>query len=72
MIPQTYSAWRHCIEIDWGIPLTEAFIRERIAALQDLRDFRTEQFVRCYGQAHLERVRAWFAQALRDGAWSTA
>jgi hypothetical protein len=67
MIPQSYSAWRHCIEVDCGIALTEAFIRERIAALHDPHDFRTEQFIRCYGQAHLERVRVWFAEALRVG-----
>jgi hypothetical protein len=66
MIPDTYSAWRHCIEMDCGIPLTMAFIRERIAALEDLGDFRTEQFVRLYGQAHLDRVRGWFAEALRE------
>jgi hypothetical protein len=72
MIPVTYSAWRQCIEVDCGIPLTETFIRERIAALHDLRDFRTEQFVRCYGQAHLDRVRAWFMQALSDCSAGTA
>jgi hypothetical protein len=64
MIPETYAAWRHCIEIDCGIPLTAAYARERIAALADLRDFRTEQFLRLYGEAHLNRVRGWFAQAL--------
>ncbi len=49
MIPDSYSAWRRCIEIDCGIPLTENFIRERIDALKDAGDFRTEQFIRCYG-----------------------
>jgi hypothetical protein len=72
MIPDSYPAWRQCIEIDCGIPLTEGFIRERIAALQDLRDFRTEQFIRCYGQLHLDRVRAWFAQALAECSTKTA
>jgi hypothetical protein len=66
MIPDSYPAWRHCIEMDCGIPLTATFIRERIAALDDLGDFRTEQFVRLYGQAHLNRVRDWFAQALGE------
>ncbi len=72
MIPDSYPAWRQCIEMDCGIPLTEGFIRERIAALQNLRDFRTEQFIRCYGQAHLDRVRAWFAQALAECSAKTA
>ncbi len=68
MIPDSYPAWRQCIEIDCGIPLTERFIRERISALHDPGDFRTEQFIRCYGQAHLGLVRAWFAQALGECA----
>jgi hypothetical protein len=72
MIPQTYAAWRQCIEVDCGIPLTEMFIRERIAALHDPRDFRTEQFVRCCGQPHLDRVRVWFLQALSECSTGTA
>lgn len=66
MIPDTYAAWRHCIEVDCGIPLTAPYVRERIAALGDPRDFRTEQFQRLYGEAHLARVRGWFAQALTE------
>lgn len=66
MIPDSYSAWRHCIEVDCGLPLTAAFIHERLEALGDPRDFRTEQFVRHYGAAHLARVQAWFAQAQRE------
>lgn len=66
MIPETYSAWRHCIEVECRIPITAAFLRERIAALADMRDFRTEQFVSLYGSAHLARVEDWFKQALQE------
>ena len=65
-IPETYSAWRHCIEVDCGIALNAAYIRERLHALDDAKDFRTEQFVRLYGRPHWERLRGWFGQALRE------
>lgn len=66
MIPDSYSAWRHCIEVDCRLALTPDFVRERLAALADPGDFRTEQFLRCHGAAHLARVRGWFAQALQE------
>ncbi len=66
MIPDSYPAWRHCIEVACGIPLTAAFIRERLAALDDARDFRTQQFVTHYGEAHLAQIRSWFEDALRE------
>jgi hypothetical protein len=66
MIPEHYPDWRHCIETVCGIPLTPDYIRERIAALADPHEFHTQRFVDCYGDAHLQRVRAWFAQALTE------
>ncbi|MFI3136439.1 MAG: hypothetical protein QX197_06630 [Methylococcaceae bacterium] len=29
-MPQSYAAWRHCITIDCGIPLTLAFIEAHL------------------------------------------
>lgn len=68
MIPEHYDAWRHCIEVDCGIVLTPLYINERLQALGDTRDFRTAQFTKLYGLEHLQRVRGWFEQALREVA----
>lgn len=67
MIPPSYPEWRHCIESVCRIPLTPDYIRERLAALADPRDHTTRRFVELYGAGHLQRVRGWFEQALRDG-----
>lgn len=63
MIPETYDQWRHCIEVDCGITLTRAFIDERLRELATPSDFRTQQFIRLYGEAHRDRVLGWFRQA---------
>lgn len=65
-IPQTYSQWQHCIQIECGIALTRGYVAERLAALSDERREETQRFARLYGPAHLARVRAWFAQALAE------
>ncbi len=66
MVPEDYPDWRHCIEVVCGIPLTPHYMRERISALGDPHEFHTQRFIACYGDAHLLRVRAWFAQALTE------
>lgn len=66
MIPQTYAQWRHCITIECGLPLTRAYVTERLAILRNERHEDTTRFALLYGQAHLQRVRAWFAQALAE------
>ena len=35
MIPNTYEEWRHCIQDICRIPLTPAFVEERLQALAD-------------------------------------
>ncbi|WP_295843840.1 hypothetical protein ACM9XD_16410 [Xanthomonas sacchari] len=63
IIPDSYAAWRHCIEVDCGLRLEPAYIAQRIAALNDLTDHHTQQFVRCWGEPHRQQVLQWFAQA---------
>jgi len=63
MIPQTYTDWRRCIEVDCGLALTPQFITERINELADPGRERTAQFIRLYGDAHRQRVLGWFRQA---------
>jgi hypothetical protein len=67
MIPTTYDAWRHCIEIDCQQPLTADFIASRIAELRDAAHERTAQFVRLYGESHRLRVLGWFERAGAGG-----
>lgn len=63
IVPDSYAAWRRCIEVDCGIRLDADYIAQRIASLEDPRDFHTQQFVRRWGEPHRQRVAAWFRQA---------
>ena len=63
IIPETYEEWRHCILVEWELKLTPKYISERITALQDDRDYYTQQFVKLYGQQYLQRVLGWFIEA---------
>ncbi len=63
MTPKTYEAWRHCIEVHCGIPLTPAFIEQRLTALRDGNAYQTKRFRETWGDNHLRHVIAWFEQA---------
>ena len=65
-IPQSFDAWQHCIEHDCGVPLTPAFIQQRLAVLGDPANDETRRFARLYGEAHWQRVLNWFAVALEN------
>ncbi|WP_086933876.1 hypothetical protein [Agarilytica rhodophyticola] len=66
IIPETYEQWRHCIIVECGLELTPKYISERISALQDDRDYYTQQFVKLYGRQYLQQVLAWFMQAQKN------
>ncbi|PZU12333.1 MAG: hypothetical protein DI606_09645 [Sphingobium sp.] len=63
VIPCTYDEWKHCITVLCRIPLTPAFVEARIAALANPRDYGTLRFVETWGEAHRDRVTAWFLEA---------
>lgn len=65
-IPSTYDEWHHCITEICGIPLTEAYIRKRIDALNNHRDYMTTRFVELYGESQRQQTLAWFEQALSE------
>lgn len=65
-LPDSYAEWRHCIVAVCGLPLTHAFIHERLAALDDPHDHMTRTFIALYGEAHWLRTKDWFQQALTD------
>ncbi len=61
-VPDTYAAWRRCIEVDCGLALTPAFITARLQALADDRDPHTSRFVAQRGDAHRRRVLGWLQE----------
>ena len=63
---QTYDDWKHCITVLCGIPLTSAYVEDRLAALRDPADHGTQKFIAAWGEAHRERVIGWFEQAERE------
>ncbi|AHF04676.1 hypothetical protein MARPU_13125 [Marichromatium purpuratum 984] len=66
LIPSDYASWRYCIEVKCALALTPAFLKARIAVLSDLGNEETQRFARLYGEAHLNRVLAWFRRAERE------
>jgi hypothetical protein len=65
-VAQTYTAWRHCIEVECGLSLTPDFIAARRCILTDRGHEETERFIRSYGEAHWQRVVSWFDAAAAD------
>ena len=63
MIPNTYEEWRDCITQKCGIPLTAAYIEERLRVLRSPRDAATVRFRKLYGQQQLDLTVRWFEQA---------
>jgi len=62
-IPESYEAWRHCIEVDCGQPLTVAFINQRLAALKNPKDAHTAAFTAKYGPEYLAMITQWLEKA---------
>ena len=63
---KTYDDWKHCITVLCRIPLTPAYVEQRLAALRDPADQGTQKFVATWGEAHLARVIDWFERAERE------
>jgi hypothetical protein len=63
-LPDSYQAWRHCIEVDCGQLLTRGYIQQRLAALSNPHDAQTAAFAAKYGETYLKQVVQWFEQAL--------
>jgi hypothetical protein len=63
LIPQTYAQWRHCIEVECGIPLEPAFIQARLQVFRNPVNEESQRFTTLYGQQHARNVLGWFEQA---------
>jgi hypothetical protein len=66
IVPHNYDTWHRCITVDCNIQLTVDFIHTRIIALQDDKDFRTQQFIKLYGEQHRQDVLGWFQHTLQS------
>lgn len=66
VIPGNYTAWRNCITVHCGIPLTADFVEERISVLIEADSDETLRFRRLYGDAHWRNVLSWFQRALKN------
>lgn len=66
MRPQNYDQWRYCITVECGIPLTAAFIAQRLAIWRSAQSEESLRFRRLYGDEHWESVIAWFERAGRE------
>lgn len=67
-IPDSYTAWRHCITVICGLPLTPEYCRQRLKALENGSDPMTAKFVSLYGEQQLTQTIGWFQRALREAA----
>ncbi|MFY7899110.1 MAG: hypothetical protein ACOVNY_02925 [Chitinophagaceae bacterium] len=63
MIPTSYTDWRYCIEQQCKIQLTNAFIHERLQALEDSHNEHTMALTACYGKQHVTQLIEWFKKS---------
>lgn len=63
---KSYEDWKHCITVLCGIPLTKSYIEQRLTALRDPSDYKTQKFVAMWGEEHRLRVIGWFEQARQE------
>lgn len=64
MIPTTFTAWKKCIEIDCRINLSKSFAIKRLEILQNKNHNETQQFLKLYGENHLNNIISWYQQIL--------
>ena len=62
-MPETYDEWKYCIEVLGKIPLTPAYIRERLTIMEDEQHAETKKFAKLYGKERLQRTVEWFRRA---------
>tara|TARA_B100001093_G_scaffold216007_1_gene207286 strand:+ start:213 stop:395 length:183 start_codon:yes stop_codon:yes gene_type:complete len=55
--PTTDEEWRRCITVDCGLSLSLKYVKERIAALNDDKDYHIQQFIKIWGsERHSQTV----------------
>ena len=66
MIPQNYSEWRRCIELDCGITLTRHFAEERVKIMQQNKEPYMSGFFGLYGEAYANQLIKWYQMYLSE------
>ena len=66
VFPTSYQEWRHCIEELGEIPLTRTYINGRLTELEDTSHAKTREFLKLYGNGHLQQTINWFRQAASE------
>lgn len=64
--PETFEQWKRCITVDCGIPLTPAFVSQRLTVWRDEKSQETQRFRRLYGDPYWQAVIGWFERAERE------
>ncbi|MEM7405923.1 MAG: hypothetical protein AAF458_11560 [Pseudomonadota bacterium] len=67
IFPADYVSWHHCITVKCRVPLTSAYLEERIATLSDSTSEETQRFVKRYGTTWHQQVLSWFRRAAAEG-----
>jgi hypothetical protein len=71
-IPESFEDSRYCIEQERHIPLTRAFIRQRLTTLREPNNEETKRFIKCYGKTYWHQGIAWFGRALTFATQSSS
>lgn len=71
-IPESFEDSRYCIEQECHIPLTRAFIRQRLTTLREPNNEETKRFIKCYGKTYWHPGIAWFERALTFATQSSS
>lgn len=62
MIPSTFEEWKNCIVHDCKIKLTQDFAQKRLQVYEDRSKAETKQFIKLYGESHLNNIVHWLKQ----------
>lgn len=65
-MPENYSDWQQSITGVCQIKLTPEFVNQRLHELKNDKNRNTKEFVKLYGEEHLERVTEWFERAKEE------
>lgn len=62
----TYEDWLHCLTNLCQITPTAAYVRQRLAELEDENAAPTHRFIAYWGEPHRQRVIAWFKRLEKE------
>jgi len=66
VIPDSYEAWKQCIETDCQIKITKAYLQTRLSTLKNEKNAETKKFIELYGTEHHQNVVSWHTKALSE------